>query len=603
MNTSLPAESAVSIQARRMPSVAMPSLQDLLRFERVLADLSAQFITLAPDRVEGEIEVALRAIVEVLDLDRCTISRFRADDGTYGHSYSWVRPGLSPASVGDLTQKYPWVIARILSGDGVVVSSLDELPAEAHVDRASFQRTCVRSHVSVPLNVGGHVDGALSFATIRHEHAWPADLLVRLRLVAEIFGNALARKGTQEKLEELLGFERLLADIAATLVPLTTGAVDDAIVLGLKRLAAFFDLDRTTLWALEFDDAGLRPTHCWSADATRELPNLNAVTMPWMFATIRANEHVRIGRVDALPIEAETEKVTLMALGTRSVLMVPLSVGGAVIGALSLATIRRVRDWPQEFVPRIRLVGEVLAAAVRAEHDRAALTHMTRVSVLGQLSASIAHQLNQPLTAILTNAETAQRMLARDPVDMTELRDICDDIVSENHRAAEVIVRLRALFKRNELRVQRVGLNELIRETIDLLRTELVLQQVKLTTALAPALPDVNGDRVQLQQVLLNLIVNAAEALNANVGKQRLLCVHTEATDAGARVCVIDNGPGIDEGKLKHVFDPFWSTKPGGMGIGLAICRSILVAHGGGLTAANNVGGGASFCAMLPARS
>ena len=581
-------------------SPAMHSLEDALRFERLLADLSARFISLAPEEVEGAIEVGLREIVEALDLDRSTLALFRPEDGGYVVAQSWVRGGFTPSSTGNLAPRFPWAVKQILSGEGVRFSSLDDLPAEAQIDRASFERSRVRSHVTVPLKVGGQIVGGLGFVTMRREHPWPADLLVRLRLVAEIFGNALVRKNTQEKLQELLEFERLLADIAATLVALPAGAVDQAIERGLQRIATFLGLDRVTLWELGSDESGLQPTHSWSVEGTRELPSVSQHTTPWMFATIRANESLDIRRVDELPIDAAVDRAALMAVSTRSMLMAPLRVGDTVVGALSLATIHSSRDWPAEFVPRIRLVGEVLAAALRAERDRAALEHMTRVSVLGQLSASIAHQLNQPLTAILTNAETAQRMLARDPLDLVELGEICNDIVTENHRASEVIVRLRALFKRNELQLQQLNLNELIVETIDLVRTQLVMHRVALTTDLAPSLPKIEADRVQLQQVLLNLIVNAAEAMRADVGRQPLLHIQTESVDAGVRLLVIDNGPGVPAAQPQRVFDAFWSTKPGGMGIGLGLSRSIVAAHGGSLTAENNVDGGATFCAVLP---
>lgn len=590
-------------QRSEISSVSVtPSLDEPLRFERLLAELSARFISLPPSEVDGQIEAALRAIVETLDLDRSHLARFIEEDGTYRSVHSWVRSGLPRASTGDLTNKFPWSIRRLLAGKAVIFTSIDELPAEAYVDRASLNRTGVRSQFHVPLNVGGRVVGGLGFATIGRERVWSADLLSRLSLVAEIFGNALARKSAQTTLQELLGFERLLADIAATLVAVPVGEVDAAIERGLHRIAAFLDLDRATLWELDADGISLRASHSWSADGTCEPQKGDLVTMPWMIATIRANEPVRVARLDELPNEAAIDKATLALQSTRSLLMVPIRVAGAVTEAISFATIRRVREWPSEFVPRIRLVGEVLAAALRAERDQSALAHMARVSVLGQLSASIAHQLNQPLTAILTNAETAQRMLAKDRFDVVELREICDDIVSENHRAAEVIVRLRALFKRNELQLKQLDLNELIRETLDLVRTELVLHQVSLITDFSSSLPALDADRVQLQQVLLNLIVNATEALKPVVGQQRKLTIRTYAVDAAVRVCVIDSGPGIAAEQLPRVFDPFWSTKPGGMGIGLAICRAIVVAHGGSLIADHNPEGGAIFCAAFPVR-
>lgn len=242
-------------------------------------------------------------------------------------------------------------------------------------------------------------------------------------------------------------------------------------------------------------------------------------------------------------------------------------------------------------------------AEAQAEQDRAALRHMTRVSLLGQLSASIAHQLNQPLASILSNAEAAQTILRREPVDLAELREICDDIVAEDHRAAEVIRRLGALFKRGEPSLAPLDVNELVRDTLELTRTNLLTRHVTPSTRLAPDLPKIDGDRVQLQQLLLNLIVNAADAMEAIPEAERKLTLSTALADAQIQVCVADCGPGVPADMLENVFDPFWTTKPGGMGIGLAICRSIALAHRGSLTSSNAPQGGAIFCVLLPVRS
>ncbi len=245
-------------------------------------------------------------------------------------------------------------------------------------------------------------------------------------------------------------------------------------------------------------------------------------------------------------------------------------------------------------------VTERKLAELRAVEDRNALRHMTRVSMLGQLSASIAHQLNQPLAAILGNAEAARKILARDKVDLAELRDICDDIVADDNRAAEVIRRLGALYKRGDMKMESFDLNELIRETLDLLRAELLIRHVTPRTNLSAALPPVDGGRVQLQQVVLNLVINAADAMSDVDVANRSLELRTEATGADVRLCVVDHGHGIPESDLKRVFDPFYSTKPGGMGVGLAICQSIMAAHHGSIAATNNPGGGTTFCVSLP---
>jgi len=246
-------------------------------------------------------------------------------------------------------------------------------------------------------------------------------------------------------------------------------------------------------------------------------------------------------------------------------------------------------------------VTERKTAELRAAEDRNALRHMSRVSMMGQLSAAIAHQLYQPLAAILGNAETAQKMLRRSELDVVELEDICKDIVSEDRRATEVIRRLSDLYKRDRLETKPIDINQLVTETLDLLRTELIVRHVDPRKEFAASLRAVDGDPVQLQQVVLNLVLNAADAM-AEANGDRRVTVRTEARGNDVRLCVIDNGPGSAENKLDTVFDPFWTTKSGGMGMGLAVCRAIVAAHGGTITASNNPEGGATFCVNLPIR-
>jgi signal transduction histidine kinase len=242
------------------------------------------------------------------------------------------------------------------------------------------------------------------------------------------------------------------------------------------------------------------------------------------------------------------------------------------------------------------------SAEQQAEKDRSAITHMSRVSTMGQLSVSIAHQLNQPLAAILGNAEAARKMLGHDVPDIPELKEICDDIITENKRATEVIRRLGALYRRGELNVAPLNLNELVDETLDLVRTELTSRHVAPTTELAPSPLIVDGGRVQLQQVLLNLILNAADAMSEVAADQRRMTIGTEIDDTQVVMRVVDHGTGIATENLKNVFEAFWSSKPGGIGVGLAICMSIITAHRGTLTASNNPGGGATFRATWPIR-
>ena len=239
----------------------------------------------------------------------------------------------------------------------------------------------------------------------------------------------------------------------------------------------------------------------------------------------------------------------------------------------------------------------------QAEEDRVALYHMTRVSLLGQLSASIAHQLNQPLASIMANAEAARTMLGREPLDLDELRAICDDIAAEDQRAAQVIRRLGVLFKRGDAVLESLDVNEFCRETFEFTRSVLTTRHVTFSTQFEPDLPPVLGDRVQLQQLLLNLLVNAADAMADVPEEHRHVTVSTSLKDANVKICVTDRGPGVPAEDREKVFEPFWSSRPGGMGMGLAVCRSIVEAHHGRITVADAEGGGAVFCVLLPTRA
>jgi PAS domain S-box-containing protein len=240
-------------------------------------------------------------------------------------------------------------------------------------------------------------------------------------------------------------------------------------------------------------------------------------------------------------------------------------------------------------------------AELEAEERRNEVTHLTRVAILGELSGALAHELNQPLTAILSNAQAAQRLLAKTPVDLDEVREILGDIGNEDKRAGKVINRLRALLKKGEAKLLPLNLNDLATDVLELAHSELVERNIAVTTRLTPGLPDIRGDRVQLQQVLLNLIMNACEAMTDNGSVGRSLEVSTARDgNGGLRLTVADHGPGISPDLIDRVFEPFMTTKTHGLGLGLSICRSIVAAHDGRLWVVNNPDRGASFCVSLP---
>ncbi len=241
-------------------------------------------------------------------------------------------------------------------------------------------------------------------------------------------------------------------------------------------------------------------------------------------------------------------------------------------------------------------------AELEVARQRNELAHLSRVTLMGELSGSLAHELNQPLTAILANAQAAQRFLAQGTADPAELQDILKEIVAEDKRAGEVIRRLRLLLEKGEVQVQPLDLNEAVNNVLRLLRSDLLNQNVAVHTELASHLPVVNGDSVQLQQVLLNLIVNGCDAMAGVEGIERRLSIRTELTDdKEVRVSVADYGRSIPPEKIERIFEPFFTTKKVGLGLGLTVCRTIIYAHGGRLWVTNNAERGATFQFTLPA--
>ena len=229
------------------------------------------------------------------------------------------------------------------------------------------------------------------------------------------------------------------------------------------------------------------------------------------------------------------------------------------------------------------------------------LAHLNRVMTVGELATSIAHEINQPLAAIVWNANAALRWLALDPPNLAKAHDSAELIVCDGDRAGQVIARIRALLKKTPPSKTLLDVNEFVNEVVALTQSEIVHHSIHLRVELANDLPQVPGDRIQLQQVMLNLIVNAVEAMLTIADRQRALLITSESfNDNDVRIAVTDNGPGIDAQRALHVFDAFSTSKPEGMGMGLAISRSIIDAHGGRLWTEANDQHGATFQFTLP---
>jgi len=300
----------------------------------------------------------------------------------------------------------------------------------------------------------------------------------------------------------------------------------------------------------------------------------------------------------------------------RSILCLPLINQAKLIGVLYLENSLT----PHVFTPTRIAVLKLLAsqAAISLENTRlyrdleererryrevhTELAHANRVATMGQLSASIAHEVNQPITASVTNAQAALRWLRTEPPDLEEVRQALGRIVRDGNRAGDVIDRIRTLIKKAPSRKDALDVNEAILEVIALTRVEAVKNSVSVEMQLAEGLPLIQGDRVQLQQVVLNLIVNAVEAMSGISDRPRELLISTGKPGSDSVVVAVrDSGPGLAPASLERLFESFYTTKPGGLGMGLSICRSIIDSHGGRLWVTANLPQGAFFQFTLPA--
>ena len=434
-------------------------------------------------------------------------------------------------------------------------------------------------------------------------------LLQAALIIGLLVNRAKRRQGEAEAM--------LIADISSKFVNLAPAEIDLEIMAAERRICEFLKLDIAAIWQWSAGPPGcFTLTHYFSAhDGPQPSMQLSESDFPWFRQLMLDGRIVPISSLDDMPAEAALDRANGRRLGIKSSLCIPLRVGDEPVGILGLNTTRVERKWPDQLVNRLQLIAQVFANALARKHAaqalrnaeletrklRGNLIHAARVTLLGHLASGLAHELSQPLGAILRNAETAAIMLQSSTPDLEELRAIVTDILSDDKRAGHVIDRLRSLFQRRSLDPQRIDLQGVIAEVVEMVHTDAAAHQVKITFLAALDLPIVMGDCVHLQQVLLNLLVNAMDSLEASIPDQRSIRVSARRMDpATVEVRVADNGPGIPGGSLERLFEPFFTTKSNGMGMGLPISKTIIEAHQGKLWAENGTQGGACFCFTVP---
>jgi signal transduction histidine kinase/integral membrane sensor domain MASE1 len=399
------------------------------------------------------------------------------------------------------------------------------------------------------------------------------------------------RRAIEQALQARLRFEALLSRLSAAFAHLPTGAMDPAFEGQLRQVGEEKGLQYVSLFRVSSDRRRLEPVSAWSAGGQTSL---------WPPA--------RGSPAELLEHAQDHEDWRIEDGRGGWTLGVPLETGDTLLGAMLFGGVTDQGAEIGEPEARLHLVAEVFSSALerqRAEEDarrsRDELAHFLRVSTVGELTTSLAHELNQPLTAILANAQAARQLLDSG-MDPDEMREILNDIVEEDKRAGEVIRRLRQLLRKGAPEYAPLDLNILVTEVVGLVASDATIRNVAIRLDLASEPARVHGDRVQIQQVLLNMLLNATDAMAELPPDRRLALVTTAiATDEGAvHVAVRDAGSGLSQADPDGVFEPFYTTKPAGMGMGLSIARSIVAAHGGRIWARDNAGAGATFTFSLP---
>jgi signal transduction histidine kinase len=422
---------------------------------------------------------------------------------------------------------------------------------------------------------------------------------------------ALTTGSLQHSADELQRLEVLMAELAAAVLRVTAEDMDAEISRWLKRIATSLALDRSTIAQINPATGWAFFTHCWARDPDRVITgalDLNTA-LPWTKQKMLAGETVVMSSLNTLPHEAAIDRESFQKYGPKSIVIVPIKVGGTAVGAISFASLNEERSWPRDLVGKFESVAEIFGFAL--ERTRAVaemlrlrneLSYVSKATALAELAASMAHELNQPLAAILSNAEALQAILASGRPDFEEVKAGLADIIQDDNHAREIIQRVWALFRHKEVIKSKIDVTEMLGEIARILRSEASIRNISLLIDVTQPIPSIIAERVQIRQAIINVVLNAFDAVAGIDDRPREVRVGAKqlGPSGSIQILVGDLGKGIAPAAIPKIFDPFFTTKPHGKGMRLAIAKSIVEAHSGRLSVAFNSERGTTFEIMLP---
>ena len=414
---------------------------------------------------------------------------------------------------------------------------------------------------------------------------------------------------TLKALEERLKFEELISRLSATFLNLPLNEIDNEINTALRDITNFLHLGRSYIYEIIEEENTFKQTYGYNSSGVKSMPSyVNENIFPWVASEIMSGKIVNITGVHDVPEESPVDKENYLKLSLKNEIVIPMSVEGKIAGALTLAIDKEDFSWPEPLVKQLILIGQIIATAINRRKSeeknrklREELFQVTRCITMGELSASLTHELNQPLCSIMTDAETGLRFISGSKTDIDEVRNILEDIISATKRASDVITGLRGMFKKEEKKFKILNINELIKKSLNLVYGTIALRNIKINMQLLSEPVSIYGDDIKLQQVIINLILNGSDSMANVTGEKREMLVGAEMADEdNMKLFVRDRGNGIKKEEIDKIFLPFYTSKSGGMGMGLFIAKSIIEEHNGKLWAENNPDSGATFYLTIP---
>jgi signal transduction histidine kinase len=424
-------------------------------------------------------------------------------------------------------------------------------------------------------------------------------------------GRSTTRRG--QSLDGGGRFLELLGVLSTRSARISHDKIDAEISEWLEQICRSLGLDRSIVAEYLPERKEFYTTYEWSREGLPPGPGLMLAAsrvIPWISGRVAAGEIIPVRSPEALPAEAQRDRDFMLGnTGPKATLVMPLIVGPRLVGGITFEDFRETRQWMPSLVTLLNLTGDILAnalerkrATVETNSLKDEVRRTARLALAGEMVAAMAHELSHPLGAILANAQAARRLLGASQPNLDQLKEALDDVITGERRAASYIAEVRSLFRRSELHAEPVRVDTIFDAVLSLLRSDLQARDISLQTHVERGLPMIAADRVGIEQVMINLIQNAADAVCAGDCSERRIVVRVSRADTRwVSVAVRDTGKGIDSKDLGRVFQPLFTTKPKGTGMGLAIVRSIVEAHGAQIRVHSKPGAGTTFEFALPA--